>query len=103
MTDTEADADEVEDLDAIVAAADRFIRKQLPSASVDAVDRGDIDAMFAARSSVEPAEIWNAWRPADASFRLGQSSTVASAFLRGRLRQPCAFSVGTDYRRSRAR
>ena len=58
MTDTEADADEVEDLDAIVAAADRFIRKQLPSAWVDAVDRGDIDAMFAARSSVEPAEIW---------------------------------------------
>ena len=52
MTDTEAHADGVEDLDAIVAAADRFIRKQLPSAWVDAVDRGDIDAMFAARSSV---------------------------------------------------
>ena len=107
MTDTEAHADGVEDLDAIVAAADRFIRSQLPSAWVDAVDRGDIDAMFAARSSVEPAEIWKrvaaggyivpTWSVEHGGLGLSPRAGAATMRVLGRYRLPSFQStVGVD-------
>jgi alkylation response protein AidB-like acyl-CoA dehydrogenase len=107
MTDTGTPADEVEDLDAIVAAADRFIRSQLPSAWVDAVDRGDIDAMFAARSRVQPAEIWKrvatggyivpTWAVEHGGLGLSPRAGAATMRVLGRYRLPSFQStVGVD-------
>ena len=55
----EADADtDAEDVEAIASEADRYFRSQLPAAWVDAVDRGDVPAMFAARQEVGSDEVW---------------------------------------------
>jgi alkylation response protein AidB-like acyl-CoA dehydrogenase len=107
VTDTWAQSDGVEDLDAIVATADQFIRSQLPADWVDAVDRGDIDALFAARKGVEPADIWT--RVAAGGYivptwavehgGLGLSSTAGAATMRvlSRYRLPSFQStVGVD-------
>jgi len=47
-----------DDLDDLVAEADRYFRTQLPPDWVAAVDRNDIDALSVARRSVDPDELW---------------------------------------------
>jgi alkylation response protein AidB-like acyl-CoA dehydrogenase len=56
---TTDDAATPEDVDAAVAEADRYFRAQLPAAWVDAIDRGDIEALGAARRTVDPDELWS--------------------------------------------
>ena len=55
MTDSEP-VDQ--DLDAIVAEVERFVREQLPADWVAAVDRNDTDALVEARRSVDPGAVW---------------------------------------------
>jgi len=51
---------EAEDLDALAASVDRFLRERLPADWVAAVDSGDLEALVAARGQVDPDEVW-AW------------------------------------------
>ena len=46
--------------DAVVAAAERYFRAQLPDRWVAAVDGDDLDGLVAARRSVDPDEVWAA-------------------------------------------
>ena len=55
MTDSEP-VDQ--DLDAVVAEVERFVREQLPADWVAAVDRNDTDALVEARRSVDPGAVW---------------------------------------------
>jgi len=48
----------VQTLDELVAEADRFFRAQLPADWVAAIDRNDVDALAAARRTVDPDELW---------------------------------------------
>ncbi len=59
------------ELDAMVADADAFIRSQLPAAWVDAVDRGDPEALSVARLGVDPDELWT---------RIGRGGYVTPAW-----------------------
>ena len=47
-----------EDVDAAVAEADRYFRAQLPAAWVEAIDRGDMEALGAHRRDVDPDDLW---------------------------------------------
>jgi alkylation response protein AidB-like acyl-CoA dehydrogenase len=47
-----------DDVDAVVAEADRYVRSQLPEPWVTAVDREDLDALVASRRSVDPDALW---------------------------------------------
>ena len=49
-----------EDLDAVVAAAERYFRAQLPEHWVAAVDHDDLEGLVAARRSVDPDVVWGA-------------------------------------------
>jgi alkylation response protein AidB-like acyl-CoA dehydrogenase len=46
------------DVDVAIAETDAYIRAQLPSDWVDAIDRGDVDALGAARRAADPDEVW---------------------------------------------
>ncbi len=96
-----------EDVEAIVAAAERHVRSQLPTAWVDAVDRGDIDGLLAARRECDGDEIWA--RVASGGFvvptwakehgGLGASSKAATAVSRvlSRYKMPSFHNpVGVD-------
>jgi len=54
----ESDTAAIEDLDAIVAEAEQFVRELLPTDWVDAVDRDDPDSLAAARLTVDPDDLW---------------------------------------------
>jgi alkylation response protein AidB-like acyl-CoA dehydrogenase len=47
-----------EDLNAIVAAADRYFREHLDPGWVAALERDDLDALVAARRSIDPDQVW---------------------------------------------
>ena len=47
-----------QDLDAVVAEAERFVRELLPSEWVAAVEQNDTAALVEVRRSVDPGEIW---------------------------------------------
>jgi alkylation response protein AidB-like acyl-CoA dehydrogenase len=47
-----------QDLDAVVAEVERFVREQLPADWVAAVDRNDTEALVEARRSVDPGAVW---------------------------------------------
>jgi alkylation response protein AidB-like acyl-CoA dehydrogenase len=93
---SEADVDN--DLEAIVAEAERYVRQQLPADWVTAVDADDPEALAAARRAVGPDEIWA--RIAAGGYLvptwprefggLGVSSSVGTAIARtlGRYRMP---------------
>lgn len=49
---------EGQDLDAVVAEVERFVRELLPPDWVAAVDRNDTGALVEARRSADPGEIW---------------------------------------------
>jgi alkylation response protein AidB-like acyl-CoA dehydrogenase len=58
MAVTGAEAGQPVDLDAVVAAAERYFRAQLPARWVAAVDHDDLDDLVAVRRSVDPDEVW---------------------------------------------
>ena len=60
MAVTGAEIGPPEDLDAVVAAAERYFRAQLPDNWVAAVDHDDLEGLVAARRSVDPDEVWGA-------------------------------------------
>ena len=60
MAVTGAEVEPPEDLDAVVAAAERYFRAQLPDNWVAAVDHDDLEGLVAARRSVDPDEVWGA-------------------------------------------
>jgi len=96
-----------EDLDAVVAAAERYFRAQLPDHWVAAVDHDDLEGLVAARRSVDPDEVWGAiaaggylvpsW---DVEYGgLGAAPAAAAAISRtlGRYRMPTFRNpVGVD-------
>ena len=65
-----------QDVEAIVAEADRFFRKQLPADWVAAVDADDPEALAAARRAVDPDEIWARIAAGGYSCRRGPRSTA---------------------------
>ncbi|HVA07585.1 MAG TPA: hypothetical protein VNG12_12675, partial [Acidimicrobiales bacterium] len=60
MAVTDPELGRPEDLDAVVAAAERYFRAQLPDHWVAAVDHDDLEGLVAARRSVDPDEVWGA-------------------------------------------
>ncbi len=104
---TRAEAGPPEDLDAVVAAAERYFRAQLPDRWVAAVDRDDLDDLVAVRRSSDPDEVWAtiaaggylvpSW---DVEYGgLGVAPTTAAAISRtlGRYRMPTFRNpVGVD-------
>jgi alkylation response protein AidB-like acyl-CoA dehydrogenase len=58
MTDASETSEQIDDVDAIVAAAETYFRDQLPAAWVEAVDRADMEALFVARKEIESDEVW---------------------------------------------
>lgn len=96
-----------EDIDAVLAAAERHFRAQLPDAWVRAVDDGDLDGLLAARRKHRGDEIWAkvasaghlvpTW--AEEHGGLGVSPKAAAAISRalGRYRMPTFHNpVGVD-------
>jgi alkylation response protein AidB-like acyl-CoA dehydrogenase len=58
VTEDRAVEDTVDDVDGVVAEAERFFRAQLPTDWVAAVDGDDPDALGEARRRVDPDELW---------------------------------------------
>ena len=105
MTDPESK--EVEDLDAIAAEVDQYLREHLPARWVEAVDQDDFEGLLAARREVDGDEIWAVvgaggfvaptWAPEHGG--LGVSSKAAATISRvlARYRMPSFQNpVGVD-------
>ncbi|HET6951024.1 MAG TPA: acyl-CoA dehydrogenase family protein [Acidimicrobiales bacterium] len=58
MTAPETEVASGEDIERIVAEADRYFRSQLPAGWIAAVDAGDVSALATARQGVDPDELW---------------------------------------------
>jgi alkylation response protein AidB-like acyl-CoA dehydrogenase len=87
-----------EDLDSILADADRYLRKVLPTRWVDAVDRNDLDALFIARREIDADKVWAGvaaggfvvptWAPEHGGLGVSRNVGAAIARVLGRYRMP---------------
>jgi len=104
---TDPESKEVEDLEAIAAEVDQYLREHLPARWVEAVDQDDFEGLLAARREVDGDEIWAAvgaggfvaptWAPEQGG--LGVSSKAAATISRvlARYRMPSFQNpVGVD-------
>lgn len=99
--------DESEDIDAIVAEAERYFRAQLPPDWVEAVDRNDLDLLLAARREHDGDEIWArvssgghlvpTWAKEHGGLGVSAKAGAAITRLLGRYRMPTFHNpVGVD-------
>jgi alkylation response protein AidB-like acyl-CoA dehydrogenase len=107
MRDADSQLDVGDDLEAMVAAADRYIRAQLPARWVDAVDRGDLEDLLAVRGTLEPNDVWArvaaggyvvpTWSIEHGGLGLSAKAGAAISRTLGRYRMPpFQNSVGVD-------
>jgi alkylation response protein AidB-like acyl-CoA dehydrogenase len=96
-----------EDLDAITAEADAYLRAVLPPAWVDAVDRDDMAALLVARQEADADDVWAslgaggyivpAWPATDGGLGVSPKAAAAIGRVVGRYRIPGFNStVGVD-------
>jgi alkylation response protein AidB-like acyl-CoA dehydrogenase len=95
------------DREAVVAAAEEYFRSQLPPEWVAAVDHDDLDALVAARRSVDPDHVWAAvaaggylvpsWEVEYGGLGLAPPAAAAISRTLGRYRMPTFRNpVGVD-------
>ena len=97
MTSEDTEAPQ-EDLDSILADADRYLREVLPARWVDAVDRNDFDALLTARREIDADEVWArvaaggyvvpTWAPKHGGLGVSRKAGAAIARVLGRYRMP---------------